>query len=173
MDTDISKVLIYRERIPPLKLPNLLTISPTWGHVKILKIYIFTYTRRMVIKLVRVLTSGRRFSTQMRKSSPASCFFFSFSLLSLSLDVRSKVFYQLFIIGYPRSVGARMDLFNWTHKKLYDACGPGKAMHFSLFTATSIHKILKVTKIRNSAKNRKATQKIQLFNNQKTEKSSW
>ena len=65
-----------------------------------------------------------------------------------------------------------MDLFNRTHKKLYDAYGPGKAMHFSLFTATSIHKILKVTKIRNSAKNRKATQKIQLFNNQKTEKSS-
>ena len=58
----------------------------------------------------------------MRKSSPAFCFFFSFSLLSLSLDVRSKAFYQLFIIGYPRSVGARMDLFNWTHKKLYEVC---------------------------------------------------
>ena len=42
-----------------------------------------------------------------------------------------------------------------------DACNPCNAMCFTLFTVTSIHNIQKYTKIRNSKKIWKVTQKIQ------------
>ena len=42
-----------------------------------------------------------------------------------------------------------------------DACNPCNAMCFTLFTVTSIHNIQKYTKIRNSKKRWKVTQKIQ------------
>ena len=43
------------------------------GHVTIWKIYISTFTRLMVTRLVRVLTSGSKFSTQMLELSTISC----------------------------------------------------------------------------------------------------
>ena len=43
---------------------------------------------------------------------------------------------------------------------------------FTLFTVTSIHRIQKITKIKNSEPWWKETRKIQLFKAQKTEKSS-
>ena len=45
-------------------------------------------------------------------------------------------------------------------------------MCFILLTVTSIHSIRKITKLRNSEKRWKVTQKISLFKVQKTEKSS-
>ena len=60
---------------PPLKQHDPLTTWPTWGHVKIWNIYIYTLARPMATKLGRVLGYGRRFSTQMLKSPPTSCYF--------------------------------------------------------------------------------------------------
>ena len=43
-----------------------------WKKATIWEMYIYTFTRLMVTKLIRVLTSGKRFSTQTLKLSPTS-----------------------------------------------------------------------------------------------------
>lgn len=47
----VGKILTYHERIPPLKPHDPLILWPICGHVKIWKIYIFTFMRLMVTKL--------------------------------------------------------------------------------------------------------------------------
>ena len=68
--------------------------SVTWSlirwsyldHVSVWKIYISTLTRLVATKLGRVLTTGRRFSTQMLKLSPTFCLnlFYIFSFIFFS-----------------------------------------------------------------------------------------
>ena len=73
METELGMVLTYRERLSLLKPHNPLIRWPVWGHDTIWVIYIFTFTRLKATKRGRVLTSGRRFSTQTLRSSPTSC----------------------------------------------------------------------------------------------------
>ena len=69
----LGKVLSYRERFPPFKPHQPWITWPTWGYVTIWKIYISAVTRLMANKSGKVLTYGRRFSTETLQSSPTSC----------------------------------------------------------------------------------------------------
>ena len=110
-------------------------------------------------------------------------FFFPFSLSLFFLDRLSKFFHWLLMICYSRSVTKIEPFWLDTRKKVgvtnvfkdvtCDAYDPCDTMYFTLFTVTSIHSILQITKIRNSETRRKVTQNIQLFKTQKTEKSTW
>lgn len=55
-----------------------------WSRDKLLKLHISTFTRLMVSKLGRVLTSRGRFKTQTRNSWPTSCWTFVQFCYSLS-----------------------------------------------------------------------------------------
>ena len=70
MDTRTGKVLSYRERLPFLKPHDLLTMWPTWGHESTRNFFISIIKSLMGSKPGRLLTGGRRFSTQTLKSSP-------------------------------------------------------------------------------------------------------
>ena len=74
--TNRGRVVTYCERHPLLKLRDPFIMWPTWGHVTFWKNYISYFTRLMVTKLARVLTSRRMFSTQTLMSSLTSCFHF-------------------------------------------------------------------------------------------------
>ena len=79
MDTKLGncKVLTCYGKLPPLKPHDFFITWPIWGHVTIWKICISYFTRHLATKLGRgrVLTSGKRFSTQTFKSSPTSCLY--------------------------------------------------------------------------------------------------
>ena len=69
IDTKFGRVLTNFVRLPLLKPPyDFLIKWITWGHVKISTIS--TFTKLIVTRLDRVLTSRRRFSSQTLKSSP-------------------------------------------------------------------------------------------------------
>ena len=50
MDTELDKVVSYCYKLPPLKSHDPLITWPTWRHVTIWSIYIFTFTRLMATK---------------------------------------------------------------------------------------------------------------------------
>ena len=77
MDTKLGKDLTYSDRLPFLKPHDLLITWPTLELCINLKKYISTITRRMTSNPRWVLTHGRKFTTQMFKSSSTSCNFFS------------------------------------------------------------------------------------------------
>ena len=74
MDTKLGKVLTCREKLPPLKPQDLLIMWQQWGQAMIWKFSISTFTKLMANKLGRMLTLGKRFSTQVLKSSPTALF---------------------------------------------------------------------------------------------------
>ena len=75
VNTKLRKVLTYCKRLSPLKPHDSDHVSKMRSRENFGKIYISIFTRFMATKLGRVLTSGRRFSTQTIKSSPTSCFY--------------------------------------------------------------------------------------------------
>ena len=70
-DTRLGRIATHCERLPLLKPHDRLITWATWGEISVWKIYISTFTILMATNLSRVLTSGRRFSTQTLRFLPA------------------------------------------------------------------------------------------------------
>ena len=69
MDTTLRKVLIYCERLPPLKTRLFDHVINDTSHD--IEKPVFNFTRLMATKLDRVLNLGRKLSMQMFKSPPS------------------------------------------------------------------------------------------------------
>ena len=98
--TKLGKVLIYCKRPLLLKPHDPLIRWPIWGHMTIWKTYISIFTRLTATKLGRVVTSGRRFSTEMLKLPP-NFGYFVFISLSQNKFAQMKMFWYFEQIHYP------------------------------------------------------------------------
>ena len=107
----LCKLLTYSYRLSSLKWHEHLITWPKWCQATIWKNYISSIISLMVSKPGRVLTYGRRFSTQtfMLSLNSFSSFFF---FLLLFLDGLKNSFNKHFMIRYPKSMWPRSNSFH-------------------------------------------------------------
>ena len=87
-----------------------------WDRLTIWTFYISTITWLMISKSGRLLTYGRRLSTQTLKSTSTSCFSFSICFSSPFLDGLAKVLSVIFVSCSSRYVWPRSRKLHCTHR---------------------------------------------------------
>ena len=104
MSTKLSSVVTFLERLPPLNSLDPLMTCPTWGHLKNWKNWNLHY-----LKIYdRVLTSEKRFKTQISKSSPVFVFCSCWCFRNRLGIVLLPMFCHLF----PRKHVSKVELFS-------------------------------------------------------------
>ena len=113
MDTKLGKVFTYCEKFPPLKPHDSLI---TWP--KKFKYYILIFTRFMTPKFDRILTSGRRFSTKMLRSSWTNP-----SRIHIpSTTFNTGAFLNIYSVKYRVTPNNILKLWNWNANLAAHVC---------------------------------------------------